>query len=302
MNIIFMGTPDFAVPSLKKLFENNHKIAAVVTAPDKARGRGKKVSVTPVKEFALKNNITILQPEKLKDKKFIEALKNFPADLFVIVAFRILPEEVFSLPRFGSFNLHASLLPKYRGAAPIQWAIIKGETGTGVTTFKLAGKVDTGNVYIQQKINITPEDDFGSLHDKLSLLGADVVLQTVELIESESYKLLPQDDSLATPAPKINKETGRINWQTPAVEILNLVRGLSPSPAAFFIFDEKPFKIYKASVNKNVNLKPGEIKQNKDELIIGCGEDALSILEIQQEGRKRMDTASFLRGFNFNKN
>jgi len=297
-----MGTPDFAVPSLKKLFENNHKIAAVVTAPDKARGRGKKVSVTPVKEFALKNNITILQPEKLKDKKFIEALENFPADLFVIVSFRILPEEVFSLPRFGSFNLHASLLPKYRGAAPIQWAIIKGETGTGVTTFKLAGKVDTGNVYIQQKINITPEDDFGSLHDKLSLLGADVVLQTVELIESESYKLLPQDDSLATPAPKINKETGRINWQTPAVEILNLVRGLSPSPAAFFIFDEKPFKIYKASVNKNVNLKPGEIKQNKDELIIGCGEDALSILEIQQEGRKRMDTASFLRGFNFNKN
>ena len=297
-----MGTPDFAVPSLKKLFESNHKIAAVVTAPDKARGRGKKVSVTPVKEFALKNNIPILQPEKLKDEKFIEALKNFPADLFVIVAFRILPEEVFSLPGFGSFNLHASLLPKYRGAAPIQWAIIKGETETGVTTFKLAGKVDTGNVYIQRKINITPEDDFGSLHDKLSLLGADVVLQTVELIESESYKLLPQDDSLATPAPKINKETGRINWQTPAVEILNLVRGLSPSPAAFFIFDEKPFKIYKASVNKNVNLKPGEIKQNIGELIIGCGEDALSILEIQQEGRKRMDTASFLRGFNFNKN
>jgi methionyl-tRNA formyltransferase len=302
VNIIFMGTPDFAVPSLKKLFKNNHKIAAVVTAPDKARGRGKKVSVTPVKEFALKNNIPILQPEKLKDEKFIEALENFPADLFVIVAFRILPEEVFSLPRFGSFNLHASLLPKYRGAAPIQWAIIKGETETGVTTFKLAGKVDTGNVYFQRKINITPEDDFGSLHDKLSLLGADVVLQTVGLIESESYKLLPQDDSLATPAPKISKETGRINWQTPAVEILNLVRGLSPSPAAFFIFDEKPFKIYKASVNKNVNLKPGEIKQNKGELIIGCGEDALSILEIQQEGRKRMDTASFLRGFNFNKN
>ncbi len=297
-----MGTPDFAVPSLKKLFENNHKIAAVVTAPDKARGRGKKVSVTPVKEFALKNNIPILQPEKLKDEKFIEALKNFPADLFVIVAFRILPEEVFSLPRFGSFNLHASLLPKYRGAAPIQWAIIRGETETGVTTFKLAGKVDTGNVYIQRKIKILPEDDYGSLHDKLSLLGADVVLQTVELIESKSYKLLPQDDSLATPAPKINKETGRINWRTPAVEILNLVRGLSPSPAAFFIFDEKPFKIYKASVNKNVNLKPGEIKQNLDELIIGCGEDALSILEIQQEGRKRMDTASFLRGFNFNKN
>lgn len=302
MNIIFMGTPDFAVSSLRKLFESRHKIVAVVTAIDKERGRGKKVSFTSVKEFAIQNNIPILQPEKLKDENFIVSLKKFSADLFVIVAFRILPVEVFSLPEYGSFNLHASLLPKYRGAAPIQWAIIKGEIETGVTTFRLAGKVDTGNVYIQKKIEITPEDNLGSLHDKLSLLGADVVLQTVELIESGNIKLLPQDDSLATPAPKINKETGRINWNLPSVEIVNLIRGLSPFPAAYFIIDDKTYKVYKASINKNVVLEPGEIKQSKNELIIGCSKDALNILEIQQEGHKRMDTASFLRGFNFNKN
>lgn len=299
MNIIFMGTPDFAVPSLKKLFESNHKIIAVVTAPDKERGRGQKVSFTPIKEFAVQNNLPLLQPAKLKDEIFIEELKSYSADLFVIVAFRILPKEIFNLPKYGSFNLHASLLPKYRGAAPIQWSIIKGETETGVTTFKLAEKVDTGNLYIQEKISITHEDDFGSVHDKLSMLGADVTLRTVDLIESGRFVLCEQDNANATPAPKINKETGRIDWRLPAKEISNLIRGLSPFPGAFFIYEDKIFKVYKALVNTSESLNPGEIIQTKDSLVFGCGEDALSIIEIQQEGRKRMDIASFVRGYSF---
>lgn len=294
-----MGTPDFAVPSLRKLFESNHKILAVVTAPDKERGRGQKVSFTPVKEFALQNNLPVLQPIKLKDEKFIEELKRFSADLFIIVAFRILPKEIFTLPKYGSFNLHASLLPKYRGAAPIQWSIIKGETETGVTTFKLAEKVDTGNLYIQEIVSIKPHDDFGAVHDKLSLLGADVTLRTVDLIESGGFVLREQDNAHATPAPKINKETGRINWNLPAIEIANLIRGLSPFPGAYFIYDDKIFKVYKALVNTVEKLNPGEIKQIKDSLIIGCGKDALSIIEIQQEGRKRMGIASFVRGYSF---
>ena len=184
MKIIFWGTPDFAVPSLKILLENNHKILAVVTAPDKERGRGQRVSFTPVKEFAIQNNIPVLQPEKLKAEDFINNLKTFDCDLYVVVAFKILPREIFTIPKYGSFNLHASLLPKFRGAAPIQWTLIKGETETGVTSFALEDKVDTGNMYLQKKIPILLEDNFGTLHDKLSLLGAQAVLDTVNSIEN----------------------------------------------------------------------------------------------------------------------
>lgn len=297
MKIIFWGTPDFAIPSLKILLDNNHQILAVVTAPDKERGRGQKVSFTPIKEFALKNNIPVLQPDKLKAEDFINNLKSFNCNLYVVVAFKILPREIFTIPKYGSFNLHASLLPKFRGAAPIQWTLIKGETETGVTTFALEEKVDTGNIYLQKKIPILPEDNFETLHDKLSLIGAEVVLETVNSIENGTVQMQKQSDELASPAPKITKEIMQISWNKSAEEIHNLVRGLSPYPAAFFNHNNKVIKIYKTEIVKDLNLKPSEFHQTKNELIIGCGKGALRILEIQQEGKKRMSVEEFLRGF-----
>ncbi len=300
MKIVFMGTPDFSVPSLKILLENNHEILAVVTAPDKERGRGQKITFTAVKQFAIENNIPVLQPIKLKDESFIHDLKNLNSDLFVVVAFRILPKEVFEIPKYGSFNLHGSYLPKYRGAAPIQWALINGDEETGLTTFKLAEKVDTGNIYLQEKVKINPEDNFETLHDRMSLLGAELVLKTVNLIENGDYKLNQQNDSLASPAPKITKEICSIDFNKSAKEIHNLVRGLSPYPAAFFIYNNKVIKIYKTEIVEDINLKPSEFHQTKTELIIGCGKDDLRILEIQQEGKKQMNIEEFLRGFKFN--
>jgi methionyl-tRNA formyltransferase len=301
MNLIFMGTPDFAIPSLKILFKSKHKILSVVTAPDKERGRGRKVSFSAVKEYALENNINVLQPEKLKDENIIKQLKNYNPDLFVIVAFRILPPEVFKIPKFGSFNLHASLLPKYRGAAPIQWAIINGEKETGVTTFSLEEKVDTGNIYIQEEIKIEEDDDFGTLHDKLSALGADVVLRTVDLIESGDFKLQEQISTTVTYAPKITKGTAEIDWNKNAEDIHNLVRAMSPYPGASFYYNNRMFKIYKTKVMKDKELPPGKIRQSKQELIIGCGQGSLSILEIQMEGKNKLNIADFLRGYSFNK-
>ncbi|MEP0861181.1 MAG: methionyl-tRNA formyltransferase [Ignavibacterium sp.] len=300
MKIVFMGTPDFAIPSLKAIYQSNHDLIAVVTTPDKERGRGQKVTFTPVKQFAVEQNIPVYQPEKLKgNNEFVYQMKELQPDLFVVVAFRILPKEVFEIPKYGSFNLHASLLPKYRGAAPIQWAIIKGETETGLTTFKLAEKVDTGNIYLQVKVPIHPEDNFGTLHDRLSELGSDVVMKTISLIESGDFQLLPQDDSLASPAPKITKEICEIDWNKSANEIHNLVRGLTPYPAAFFIHNEKVIKVYRTEVVKEIKLEPSEFYQTKKELIVGCGKDAIKILEIQQEGKKRMSIEEFLRGFSF---
>jgi methionyl-tRNA formyltransferase len=299
MNIVFMGTPGFAVPSLQSIFNSEHKIVAVVTAPDKERGRGQNISFTPVKEFALDKNIPLLQPVRLKDPEFINAVTSLSPDLFVVVAFRILPREVFTIPKSGSFNLHASLLPKYRGAAPIQWAIINGETETGVTTFALEDKVDTGNIFIQKKLAILDDDNFGTVHDTLSVLGAETVLETIQLINSNNFTLHNQDDSFASPAPKITKETGQIEWNKSASDINNLVRGLSPYPGAYFNFKNKLIKIYKASVNKDQSLSPGEILAGKNELTIGCGTDSLNVIELQLEGKKKMQISEFLRGFNF---
>jgi len=300
MKIIFMGTPDFSIPSLKALFESKHEVIAVVTAPDKQRGRGRKISYTPVKQFALENNLPVLQPEKLKNnQEFVEQLKGFSAELYVVVAFKILPVEVFAIPPNGSFNLHASLLPKFRGAAPIQWALINGETETGLTTFKLAEKVDTGNIYFQEKVEIFREDNFGTLHDRLSEIGAELVLRTVNLIEADKFELIRQDDSLASPAPKITKEVALIDWNKPANTIHNLIRGLSPIPGAYFVFRGKVIKIYRSEVIERDDLKPFEIHQTKTELIIGCSYNALRILELQQEGKKRMGIEEFLRGFSF---
>lgn len=299
MKIIFWGTPDFAVPSLKLLIENNHQIPAVVTAPDKERGRGQKLSFTSIKCFAIDNNIAVLQPDNLKDENFINQLKQFDADLYVVVAFRILPREIFTIPKYGSFNLHASLLPKYRGAAPIQWALINGETETGLTTFKLAEKVDTGNIYLQEKVPIYPDDNFGTLHDKLSLLGAEAVLETVNRIESGNAKPQKQDDQLATPAPKITKEIMMINWNLPAVKIHNLVRAFSPQPGAFFLHDGKIVKIFRTKIIYDLSLKPTEFLENNERLFVGCQDYPIEVLEIQFEGRKKMTAAEFLRGYSF---
>ncbi|MCL6100390.1 MAG: methionyl-tRNA formyltransferase [Bacteroidetes bacterium] len=324
MKIVFMGTPDFAIPSLKKLLflrnpfgKSKHMIAAVVSAPDKERGRGREVSFTPVKEFALQNKLEVLTPVSLKEQQFINRLNELSPDLFVVVAFRILPKEVYSIPKRGSFNLHGSLLPKYRGAAPIQWALINGETETGVTTFFLEDKVDTGNIILQKKIEIDAADDFGSLHDKLKILGADAVLETVELIANGSYRLAKQNDQDASPAPKITKEICCIDWNRSATEIHNLVRGLSPYPGAFFTHQEKIYKVFKTCVIENAepvsrqarlrieNSKFAiidsqlhlKIYQSKKEIFITTGNGTLQILELQPEGRKRMTAEEFLRGY-----
>ncbi len=234
MKIIFFATPDFAIPSLKILLENNYEILAVVTATDKPRGRGRSLSVTPIKQFALDHNIKVFTPEKLNDENFEKDLRELKPDLFIVVAFRILPRKIFTIPKFGSFNLHGSILPKYRGAAPIQWALINGDKETGLTTFFLEDKVDTGNIILTEKVEILEGDNFESLHDKMSLVGADLVLKTVKIIEEGNYELKIQDNSLATPAPKITKEICEIDWKKSANEIHNLVRGLSPIPGAYF--------------------------------------------------------------------
>ena len=299
MNIIFMGSAGFSIPSLEILYKSKHKVSVLVTVQDKEKGRGQKLSATPVKEFGIKNNIPVLQPEKLRDENFIQQLKDLNADLFVVVAFRILPKEVFAIPPKGSFNLHASLLPKYRGAAPIQWTLIKGDKKTGVTTFALEEKVDTGNIYLQKEVEIDDNDNFETLHDKLSKAGAEAVLKTVNMIEAGNYQLKGQDNSQATPAPKINPETGKIDWTKPAEEIHNLVRGLSPVPCAYFFHNNKKIKIYKTEVIEKKNTFPGNISQTKKNLFIECGENEIEILQLQLEGRKRMNTEEFLRGYTF---
>jgi methionyl-tRNA formyltransferase len=300
MKIVFFGTPDFAVPSLEAIHQSIHQVSAVVTVPDKEQGRGRKISFSPIKKFAIENNILIYQPEKLKgNEEFITQLKDLQPDLFVVVAFRILPKEIFEIPKYGSFNLHASLLPRYRGAAPIQWALIKGETETGLTTFKLAEKIDTGSIYIQERVQIYPEDNFGSLHDRLSELGTELVIKTIDLIDQGNYSLITQDDSTASLAPKITKEICRIDWNKSALEIHNLVRGLSPFPSAFFIYDDKLIKVYKTEIDYEKKLKPSEILQTKNQLFIGCADNAIKILDIQIEGKKKMGIEEFLRGFRF---
>jgi methionyl-tRNA formyltransferase len=296
LRVIFFGTPEFALPSLRAIHQSVHTIAAVVTIPDKQQGRGLKLIASPVKQFAVENNIPCLQPDSLTDRSFINQLESFKADVFVVVAFRILPEAVYSLPKFGSFNVHASLLPKYRGAAPIQWAIMCGEQETGVTTFKLEKKVDTGNLYLQKTIAIEPGDSGGTLHDALSVLGAAAVVETLAMIARKKFKLIEQDNELATPAPKITKELCEINWNVPAKRIVYLIRAMSPYPAAFFTHKNIVYKVFKAEEVKNGFGTAGTITETSHSLIIGAAENAVSILEIQQQGRKRMPIAEFLRG------
>ncbi|MCX7833532.1 MAG: methionyl-tRNA formyltransferase [Ignavibacteria bacterium] len=299
MNIVFMGTPKFAVPSLEILIKNNYNISTVVTQPDRPAGRGLQIQFSEVKKFAILRKLPILQPEDLKSEDFIDTIKKLEPDLIIVVAYRILPPEVFTIPKKGSFNLHASLLPKYRGAAPINWAIINGETETGVTTFFLEEKVDTGNIILQKKINIDFEDTAGTLHDKLSLLGAETVLETVRLIETGNVKTYKQNDTLATLAPKIYKDDCKINWDKNAIDIYNFIRGLSPTPCSYTYFDNKQLKIYSSKVtNRKSIANAGSIIIENRNLYVNTKDFQLQILELQLEGKRKLSAIDFINGLN----
>jgi methionyl-tRNA formyltransferase len=298
LRIIYMGTPEFAVPSLEILVENNYNVVAVITAPDKPAGRGLKLTPSPVKEAALKHNLKILQPTNLKSPEFLEELKSLKPNLGIIVAFRMLPESIWSLPEYGTFNLHASLLPAYRGAAPINWAIMNGEKETGVTTFFLKHEIDTGNIIFQEKEMILEEDTVGTLYERLMDKGSRLVLKTVEAIKNESYKLTPQPEPQpGKSAPKIFKETCQIDFNRDVNSVYNFIRGLSPYPAAYTTLNDKQLKVYKALKMSKNSTTPGKISINNDSIIIECVNGALDIKELQLEGKKRMTTQDFLKGY-----
>ena len=300
LRIIFMGTPEFAIPSLKILIENNYKVVAVITALDKPRGRGRKLSPSPVKAFAAENEIPVLQPPNLKDQEFLQTLKSYKANLQIVVAFRMLPEVVWSMPEFGTINLHASLLPDYRGAAPINWVLINGEEKTGLTTFFIRQEIDTGNILFKEEIDILPDDDAGSLHDKLMELGGNLVLRTVQSVQVGDYKAKLQEDSPNfKKAPKIFRDMCEIDWNRSSEEIRNFVRGLSPFPGAWTILNGKMYKIFKVDLQAGAyqNETIGHIStDSRSFLNINCTNGKVSILEIQPEGKKRMKIEEFFRG------
>lgn len=306
LRIVFMGTPEFAVTSLAALVNSHHEIVAVVTAPDKPAGRGKELQMSAVKKYALTRKIPVLQPDKLKSQDFIEQLKSYDADVQVVVAFRMLPEAIWKMPAKGTFNLHASLLPQLRGAAPINYALIYGFTKTGVTTFFLDDKIDTGGIIMRKEMDISTEDNVGSVHDKLMEMGSVLVLETVNAIAEETIEIIPQsnfisDELTLLPAPKIFKDDCKIDWTIEAMQIHNLVRGLSPYPAAFTTIknaDGKEFqlKIFKSSVYP-IKTNREILCDQKKILAFPCKDFYLQIHELQLEGKKRMTTEEFLRGF-----
>jgi len=300
MRIIFLGTPEFAVPSLSAIFKSEHDLISVVTIPDRKKGRGQNVSFSEVKKFAMAKRIDFLQPDDISNEDFLEKLISLKPDLIVVVAFKILPEIIFDIPTFGIFNLHASLLPKYRGAAPINRAIMNGEPETGVTTFFLEKKVDTGNVILQQKIPILPDDNAGSLHDKLSELGAEVVMKTIDLIDKSDKNIPPvikQDDSLSSKAPKIFKEDCLLSWDDLSVKIHNKIRGLSPYPAAYTRMIDKNIKILKSRLTEmRSESEPGVISISDNKLLVSTKDNLLEILELQPEGKNKMSARDFING------
>lgn len=298
-----MGTPDFAVASLKALVDNNFNVVAVVTAPDKPAGRGKQLKASAVKEFALTNRLPLLQPEKLKNPIFLEELKALKADLQVVVAFRMLPEVVWNMPPMGTLNVHASLLPQYRGAAPINWAIINGATETGVTTFRLKHEIDTGNILLQERTEILPEDTVGTMYPKLMEMGAQLLVTTVNGLINGTIEEKAQSESamVLQHAPKIFKEDGLINWEQSGSAINNLIRGLSPIPAAYTFLNGRQLKIFKAEVIIDATAQMPGIHETdgKTYLQFGTNDGWLKILELQFEGKKQMKTDEFLRGYRF---
>lgn len=305
LRIVYMGTPDFAVAPLKSIVENGFNVVGVITVADKPAGRGRKLRQSPVKVFADSHNIKVLQPTNLKDQSFIQELKDLNADLQIVVAFRMLPEIVWNMPRLGTFNLHASLLPNYRGAAPINWAIINGENKTGVTTFFLEHKIDTGNILLQKDVDIEFTDNAGSLHDKLMNEGSALVVETLNALIADSLNPIDQkeivkDEKALKEAPKLFKEDCKIDFSKNTREVYNFIRGLSPYPAAFTTItlqngESKKLKIFKVE-ELNANGETGSIKSDKNELIIYTNNSAIRVLELQLEGKKRMKVDEFLRG------
>ncbi len=314
LRIVFMGTPDFAVESLKKLLVNGYNIVGVVTVPDKPSGRGQQLSESAIKKFAVANGLKLLQPEKLKSPDFLDELKSLNADLQIVVAFRMLPVEVWDMPPLGTFNLHASLLPKYRGAAPLNWAIINGDKESGVTTFKLQHEIDTGNIIFQEKVNIDDNYNVEVLHDKLMIIGADLVIKTVDAIANGKDDFISQECLIEKgiepcAAPKIFKEDCKINWGKDSFSIKNLVRGLSPYPTAWALIDDKDsmtgyqVKVFSVDAEiSNDNINPGQIfSDGKKYLKIRCNDGYIYIRELQFPGKKRMKVEEFLRGFPISK-
>lgn len=313
LRILFMGTPEFAVESLKALVENGYNVVGVVTMPDKPAGRGYKLQPSAVKQYALQQGLKVLQPEKLKDEEFLAALQEMEVDLQVVVAFRMLPEVVWAMPSQGTFNLHASLLPQYRGAAPINWALINGEKETGVTTFFLSHEIDTGQIIFHDKTAIGDEDNAGTLHDRLMEMGAKLVLKTVDAIIDGSLVPIPQQElisseTLLKPAPKLYKETCRVNWNQSAAEVFNFIRGLSPYPTAWSemrsddLSEPLRFKWYASEVvaDENTTLTPGTlVTDHKSFIHIATKDGFIRITDIQLSGKKRMETTEFLRGYTF---
>lgn len=309
LRIVFMGTPGFAVASLRALVENGYNVVGVITAPDKPAGRGKKLTEPEVKKYAVEKGVKVLQPEKLKNPDFLEELKSLKADLQVVVAFRMLPEVVWNMPRLGTFNLHASLLPEYRGAAPLNWAIINGETKTGVTTFLLDHEIDTGKILFRRETRIRENDTVGDLHDRLMEIGAELVLETVDALASGNVKPVPQSEILPGEkikhAPKIFKEDCKIDWTKNVETVRNLIRGLSPHPASWANLVHKetgrtlPCKIFFAQpVIAEETAKPGTIDSDDETYLnVACGNGWLEITDLQLSGKKRLKTSDFLRGF-----
>ncbi len=307
LRIVFMGTPDFAITTLEALLNNGYNIVGVITAPDKPAGRGRKTKQSAVKQFAIENNLNVLQPTNLKDDNFIRNLQSLNANLQIVVAFRMLPRIVWEMPKYGTFNLHASLLPNYRGAAPINWAIINGETKTGVSTFFLDEKIDTGAIIKQKEVQILPSETAGELHDKLMLIGSELVIDTVKSIENNTLRLLPQSEKELKPAPKLNKENCKINWKDSPKNIFNKIRGLSPYPAAWSIINNNKeqidVKIYNAEfIEENHTYEIGKIIATKKELKIAINSGYIKINELKLAGKRKMDAQSLLNGYTFFEN
>lgn len=304
LRIVFFGTPEFAVASLDRLVSEGFDVAAVVTMPDKIAGRGHKLLESDVKKYAVAKGLPVLQPEKLKSPEFIDQLRNINADLFIVIAFRMLPEAVWAMPRLGTFNLHGSLLPKYRGAAPINRAIMNGETETGITTFFLKHEIDTGDMIEQRSTPISDDDNVGTVHDRLMEMGADMVVSTVNSILDGSLSTRPQPEGEFIAAPKIFKEDCRIDWTRDAVAVHNQVRGLSPYPAAFTTFEDKEGRRFDAKIFLTAltgrdagNSVPGEIVIDGKRMYIGASDSQVEILSLQPAGKKRMGTSAFLLGY-----
>lgn len=299
MKIVYMGTPDFAVPTLESLVKGGHDVIAAVTQPDKPKGRGKAVLMTPVKEKALEYGIPVYQPVKARDPEFVELLKGMEPDAIVVVAFgQLLPKEILDIPKYGCVNVHASLLPKYRGAAPIQWAVIDGEEKSGVTTMLMDEGLDTGDMLEKVEYVLDAKETGGSLFDKLSTMGGELILSTLEKLENGTITRTPQGETTTSYAKMLKKSMGEIDWTMDAVKIERLIRGLNPWPSAYSTLKGKTVKIWAAEVVEGETTgNPGRVTVTKDKLLVETGKDILSVTELQLEGKKRMDTAAFLRGF-----